>query len=112
MSSISLLKDNRSIGQGPLDDYQACFIDFLNRRPVLKSTQRVCPLFSRFSSLSIEKIASKLHLKQAYISRLEKKGTDHLMSTYEKIARLLHSKIVLVPENARVISGHVGNPAY
>ena len=60
-------------------------------------------LLRRAYGISQEDIAAKLHLKQAHISRLEKKGSDHLISTYEKIARLLHSKILIVPEHTKVV---------
>ena len=38
-------------------------------------------LLRRAYGVSQEKVAAKLHLKQAHISRLEKKDSDHLMST-------------------------------
>jgi len=60
-------------------------------------------LLRRAYGISQEKIAAKLRLKQAHISRLEKKDSDHLISTYEKMAKVLHSRIMIVPENARVI---------
>ena len=60
-------------------------------------------LLRRVYGISQEKIAAKLHVKQAHISRLEKKYSDHLLSTYEKVARLLHSKILIVPQNSKVV---------
>lgn len=60
-------------------------------------------LLRRAYGISQEAIAAKLHLKQAHISRLEKKDSDHLISTYEKMAKLLHSKIMIVPENAKFV---------
>ena len=60
-------------------------------------------LLRRAYGISQEEIATKLHIKQAHISRLEKKDSDHLISTYEKIAKLLHSRIMIVPENAKVV---------
>ncbi|MBI2118606.1 MAG: helix-turn-helix transcriptional regulator [Elusimicrobia bacterium] len=60
-------------------------------------------ILRRAYGISQEEIAAKLRLKQAHISRLEKKDSDHLISTYEKMAKVLHSKLMIVPENARVV---------
>lgn len=61
-------------------------------------------LLRRTYGISQEKIAAKLHLKQAQISRLETKGTDHLLSTYEKVARLLGSRVMFVPKGVKLVA--------
>ena len=57
----------------------------------------------RLSGVTQEKMASKLHVKQAYISKLEKPGSDHLFSNYEKAARILHGHLAIIPNGARVV---------
>lgn len=60
-------------------------------------------LIRRVSGISQEAVASRLHVKQTHVSRLEKNGSNHLLSTYEKMAKILHSKIVIVPEHFKVV---------
>ena len=60
-------------------------------------------LLRRVSGISQEDVASRLHVKQTHVSRLEKKGSDHLLSTYEKLAKILRSKIIVVPEHYKVV---------
>jgi ribosome-binding protein aMBF1 (putative translation factor) len=60
-------------------------------------------LLRRAYGISQEKIAAKLRLNQEQISRLERKGTDHLLGTYQKVARVLHSRIRLVPEGMKLV---------
>jgi DNA-binding XRE family transcriptional regulator len=59
-------------------------------------------LLRRLRGVTQQSMASKLHVRQGYISRLEKTKSNHLLSNYEKIARALHSKIIIVPEDAKV----------
>lgn len=60
-------------------------------------------LFRRLKGVTQEKMAAKLHVKQAYISKLEKPGTDHLFSTYEKAARMLNGRLAIIPHGAKVV---------
>lgn len=60
-------------------------------------------LLRRLKGVTQEKMAAKLHVKQAYISKLEKPGTDHLFSNYEKAARMLNGHLAIIPEGARVV---------
>jgi len=60
-------------------------------------------ILRRLRGVSQEDIAGRLHLKQAQISRLEREGSDHLLSTYEKVARTLHSKVMIVPDHFKVV---------
>ena len=52
----------------------------------------------RHYGVSQLEIAEHLNIKQAYVSRLEKGGSDHLISIYEKLAELLHCRLVLIPK--------------
>jgi len=42
-------------------------------------------------------LANELHVKQAYLSRLEREGTDHLVGQYLQAAEKLKARLVLVP---------------
>ena len=44
-------------------------------------------LLRRLSGLSQESIAAKLHVRQSYVSRLEKKGSDHPIKHLSKTGR-------------------------
>jgi DNA-binding XRE family transcriptional regulator len=60
-------------------------------------------ILRRLHGVTQEKMAAKLHVKQAYISKLEKPGTDHLFSNYEKAARMLHGHLMIIPDGAKVV---------
>lgn len=52
----------------------------------------------RYYGVSQTELAAHLSIKQGYLSRLEKEGTDHLLSQYERIARALQARIGLCPK--------------
>lgn len=60
-------------------------------------------LLRRLNGFTQENMASRLHVKQAYISKLEKPGSDHLFSNYEKAARMLHGHLAIIPDGAKVV---------
>lgn len=60
-------------------------------------------LLRRVYGISQEEVSSRLHVKQGQISRLEKKDSDHLLSTYQKVVKMLHSKTLVVPQNYKVV---------
>lgn len=60
-------------------------------------------ILRRLKGVTQEKMADRLHVKQAYISKLEKPGSDHLFSSYEKAAKMLHGRLAIIPEGARVV---------
>lgn len=60
-------------------------------------------IMRRLRGLTQEKMAAKLHVKQAYISKLEKMGSDHLVSNYERAARMLHGHLAIIPDGSRVV---------
>ena len=65
-------------------------------------------LVRRLQGVTQEKMAAKLHVKQSYISKLEKVGTDHRFSSYERAARLLHGRLAIIPEGAKVVYARTG----
>jgi DNA-binding XRE family transcriptional regulator len=60
-------------------------------------------ILRRLNGVTQEKMAAKLHVKQAYISKLEKPGSDHLFSNYERAARMLHGRLAIIPDGAKVV---------
>ena len=49
------------------------------------------------------KLAKHLGVKQTHLSRLEKDGTDHVISIYKKMGKALHAKLALIPDDAEIV---------
>ena len=49
------------------------------------------------------KLAKKLRIKQTHLSRLEKDGSDHVISIYKKMGNLLNAKLALIPNEAEIV---------
>lgn len=81
--------------------FASAFFEDLSERPI--SVQFA--MLRRLRGLSQERIASRLHRKQNYISKLEKVGEDHLVSQYERAAKLLHGRLAIVPEEIKLSVG-------
>lgn len=79
-------------------EFATLFFEDLSERPI--SVQFA--ILRRLRGLSQEKIASQLHRKQNYISKLEKVGEDHLISQYEKAVKLLHGRLAIIPEGVKL----------
>lgn len=60
-------------------------------------------ILRRLQGVTQEKVATKLRWKQAYVSKLEKEGSDHLISNYEKLAHFLHGRLAIIPKGARIV---------
>ncbi len=60
-------------------------------------------ILRRLQGVTQEQAATKLHWKQAHVSKLEKEGSDHLISNYEKLARFLHGRLAIIPKGARIV---------
>ena len=60
-------------------------------------------LLRRLRGLSQVRLASQLHIKQSYLSRLEVQGSDHLLRQYELVAKALGARVALLPRGAKVI---------
>jgi len=82
-------------------EYAEAFFEGLSDEPLHVQIT----LLRRVYGISQEEVASQLHVKQSQISRLEKKNSDHLLSTYQKLAKIFHSKILVVPDNYKVVPG-------
>lgn len=59
-------------------------------------------LLRTLGGISQAQLADKLGVKQTHLSRLEKDGSDHVISVYEKLGRLLHAKLALIPDGAKI----------
>jgi len=60
-------------------------------------------ILRRLSGIPQSKIASKLHINQAFVSKIEKPNSDHLISLISRVARALNGQLVVLPKAARVV---------
>jgi hypothetical protein len=80
-------------------EFASAFFEDLSERPI---TVQFATL-RRLQGLSQEKVASKLHRRQNYISKLEKAGEDHLVSHYQEAVKHLHGRLAIVPERVKFV---------
>jgi ribosome-binding protein aMBF1 (putative translation factor) len=57
----------------------------------------------RHYGISQQELAAAISMKQAHYSRLERKDSDHRISTYQKVAQLLRSRLVVLPRGAKIV---------
>ena len=62
-------------------------------------------LLRRLYGITQEAIASKLRIRQGHVSKLERKGSNHHLSQYEKVAKVLRFRLAVLPEGARIVFG-------
>ena len=79
--------------------FAAVFFEDLSERPMAVQLS----VLRRIRGASQESMASKLRRNQNYISKLEKPGSDHLLSNYEKAAKILHGRIAIIPEGSKIM---------
>lgn len=79
--------------------YAAEYFEELTRRPLPVQLA----LLRKFLGLTQEDIAKALNLKQTHVSRLEKAGSDHLVSLYEKAAKHLKARVAIVPQGVTLM---------
>ena len=60
-------------------------------------------LLRTLAGISQAQLANKLGVQQTHLSRLEKDGSDHVVSAYEKVGQLLHAKLVLIPDGTQIV---------
>lgn len=80
-------------------EFASAFFEDLSERPIPVQFA----VLRRFRGYSQDKIASRLHRKQNYISKLEKPGLDHLVSHYEKAVKHLHGRLAIIPEGVKLV---------
>ena len=57
----------------------------------------------RMRGVSQEVLAGQLQVDQSYVSKLEREGSDHLLSIYEKLGKFLRARLAFVPIGARIV---------
>ena len=80
-------------------EYAAAYFEELEKAPLPLQLA----VLRRLSGVTQVQMASKLHVKQGYVSKLERPGTDHLLSNYEKAARIFHAHLAIIPDGAKVV---------
>lgn len=80
-------------------EFAEAFFEDLTERPLPVQLG----ILRRLAGISQAELASRLKVTQAYLSKLEKEGSDHLVSIYADLAKLLRGRLAIVPEGARII---------
>ncbi len=80
-------------------EYAAAYLEEVGKAPLPLQLA----ILRRLRGVTQEKLAARLRVRQGYISKLEKLGSDHLLSNYEKAARILHGRLAIIPEGARIV---------
>ena len=80
-------------------EFCAAFFEDISKRPIAAQLT----IFRRLQGISQEKIAAKIHKKQNYISKLETPKSDHLISHYERVAKLLNGRLAIIPQGAHFV---------
>ena len=57
----------------------------------------------RHYGISQQELAAAISMRQAHYSRLERKDSDHRLSTYQKVAQLLRSRLIILPRGAKIV---------
>lgn len=82
----------RAIDSDP--EYAAAYFEELMRRPLPVQLA----LLRKLLGMTQEELGRALHLKQTHISRLEKSGSDHLLSLYTRAAQKLRARLAFIPD--------------
>jgi len=80
-------------------EFAKAFFEDLAEKPLVAQAS----ILRRLSGLSQVQLASQLKVPQSFVSRLEKSGTDHTISVYERLAKALHSRIAFIPIGAKIV---------
>ncbi|MBI3564959.1 MAG: helix-turn-helix transcriptional regulator [Elusimicrobia bacterium] len=75
-------------------EYAAEYFEELSRRPLPVQVA----LLRRLLGMSQHELAVAMGMRQTHVSRLEKAGSDHLLSLYERAAVKLGARVALIPE--------------
>ena len=81
-------------------EYAAEYFQELMKRPMPVQLA----LLRKFLGMTQEELARALHLKQTHISRLEKAGSDHFLSLYQRAAERLGAHLAIIPDEMAVVS--------
>ena len=75
------------------------FFADLAERPLMAQLS----ILRRMRGISQVQLAALMKVPQSFVSKLEKNGTDHRMSVYERLAKVLHARLAFIPEGARIL---------
>jgi DNA-binding XRE family transcriptional regulator len=81
-------------------EFANAFFEALVERPLAVQVS----MLRRMRGISQVQLAEKLHVSQSFLSKLEKEGSDHLISLYERLANLLNGRLAILPEGSRIIT--------
>ncbi|MCX5789926.1 MAG: helix-turn-helix transcriptional regulator [Elusimicrobia bacterium] len=80
------------------------FFGDLSERPIAVQFA----VLRRLRGMTQEKMASRLHRRQNYVSKLEQPGLDHLISHYARAVKFLHGRLAIIPDGAKLVyPGHM-----
>ena len=81
-------------------EFAEAFFEELVERPLAVQVS----VLRRMRGISQVQLAARLHVTQSFLSKLEKEGSDHLVSLYERLAKLLKGRLAIIPEGSRIIA--------
>lgn len=102
MSARRILEFDKDVRKAIESDpeYAVEYFEELRSRPLPVQLA----LLRKFLGMTQEQLAKALGLKQTHVSRLEKAGSDHLLSMYQKAAKKLGAHLAIVPDDMVLIS--------
>ena len=80
-------------------EFAEAFFEEMIERPLALQVS----MFRRMRGVSQVQLAAQLHVKQSFLSKLEKEGSDHLIGIYERLAKSLNGRLAIIPEGAKVV---------
>lgn len=80
-------------------EYAAEYFEELMTRPLPVQLA----LLRKFLGLTQEELAEAIGLRQTHVSRLEKVGSDHLLSLYQRVASKLGAHLAIVPSSMAIV---------
>jgi DNA-binding XRE family transcriptional regulator len=81
-------------------EFAEAFFEELVERPLAVQVS----MLRRMRGISQVQLAASLNVTQSFLSKLEKEGSDHLVSLYEKLAKLLKGRLAIIPKGSRIIT--------
>ena len=81
-------------------EFAEAFFEELIERPLAVQVS----VLRKMRGISQVELARRLHITQSFLSKIEKEGSDHLVSLYERLAKLLNGRLAIVPQGSRIVS--------
>lgn len=80
--------------------FASAFLEELVERPLAVQVS----MLRRLQGISQVDLAARMDITQSFLSKLEKEDSSHLVGLYEKLARLLNARLVMIPRGARIVT--------